>query len=794
MDVREFSSFYDMKEWLKQGEYTFPAVYHTTNDGKCYIDGVAFTTGDTPALANKINEKMIQGFTFNSAGEASRVLCNHMDSHFISKYGGQKTDKNGGKHYTNKNVFQPLDVNENMLNFFSNFCYFKNYGSVVKDAASGQTNMKYHNMILPHCFAHSNIYDIVIPEGIEYIGPHAFYKCEKLEILYLPSTLKAIGSCAFQGCTNLKYVYIPSSCSYIEKSAFMGCVNLTGVTISNGVYQIGDRAFMNTGLSTLFIPGSVMEIGAKAFAFCRNLETVHIGRMVGCPNHYGDGELITRQRLNAFAFYKSPITNFFVDKRNQWVKTGSNGELMILNRKGEDKWMIIKVPYDFQGAYVADETATSMAPKLFHYSKIDEEHFGIGGNIGTGIIGINFNNIKTIPKNLAQGAQHITELVMPKIHKINSRPFNGKHIKKITIGVSQGADEYYTVYGPPSLIGHKDSDDGIVEEKHLSFAPDVIVNIKDGNVWRYYNDPQWVNYIPPRWMQNLNSQWSIYGTLPGYNFLIFRSYSNKGVNNSAAIMTIDIGGYDYFHFYIRSYAESNYDYVMAGTLDTVLASGTSYSNTSLVQAHTRGKQTSGTTLSDYVHVEYNNIDRKVHKINICYRKDTSTHSNDDCGYLIVPTAQYKPWFNVTMNGFSSYVNSTLSGTNTTYQSTNTTNHTYGKMRIDFSGITSFMLYAGSSSEENYDYICVSKLDSDMEDIVIEHINMGDVYSLDSEGDWLWTSHDELFDINNTLLGDYKQLFIPNDGGSHFITIFYVKDVSSKDFDDKGYVVIPNNQC
>ena len=116
----------------------------------------------------------------------------------------------------------------------------------------------------------------------------------------------------------------------------MGCVNLTGVTISKGVEKIGDRAFMNTGISKLFIPDWVIEIGAKAFAFCKNLQTVYIGKMVGSINLNGDGDLIRRQTLNAFAFYKSPITKFVVDKRNQRVKTGSNGELMILNNENND--------------------------------------------------------------------------------------------------------------------------------------------------------------------------------------------------------------------------------------------------------------------------------------------------------------------------------------------------------------------------------------------------------------------------------------------------------------------------
>lgn len=48
-------------------------------------------------------------------------------------------------------------------------------------------------------------------------------------------------------------------------------------------------------------------------------------------------------------------------------------------------------------------------------------------------------------------------------------------------------------------------------------------------------------------------------------------------------MYIDIEGYTNFKFYIRSYAQSYYDYVMVSQLDATITSGSSYSNTTLVK-------------------------------------------------------------------------------------------------------------------------------------------------------------------------------------------------------------------
>jgi hypothetical protein len=100
-------------------------------------------------------------------------------------------------------------------------------------------------------------------------------------------------------------------------------------------------------------------------------------------------------------------------------------------------------------------------------------------------------------------------------------------------------------------------------------------------------------------------------------------------------MTITISGMTEFTCYIRSYAESNYDYVMIGQLDQSIT-GTSSIEYNTVKAHTRGNQQSGTALSNYTAVTYSGIDGGEHTITVVYRKDSSVNDNDDRGYLLVP--------------------------------------------------------------------------------------------------------------------------------------------------------------
>jgi hypothetical protein len=116
---------------------------------------------------------------------------------------------------------------------------------------------------------------------------------------------------------------------------------------------------------------------------------------------------------------------------------------------------------------------------------------------------------------------------------------------------------------------------------------------------------------------------------------VYESFSNYNVNNGAAIMTITINNLDTFTLYIRSYAETYYDYVMVSQLDKTIDGDTSYLYNEVVKAHTRTTQNSGTDFYSYTPVTYENIGGGEHTITIVYRKDSSGNSYDDCGYILI---------------------------------------------------------------------------------------------------------------------------------------------------------------
>jgi predicted secreted protein len=147
----------------------------------------------------------------------------------------------------------------------------------------------------------------------------------------------------------------------------------------------------------------------------------------------------------------------------------------------------------------------------------------------------------------------------------------------------------------------------------------------------------WVNSY---YTIDLNNQWQTSTTVSNPDASeydgVYESFSNYNIGNTAAIMKITIEGYSSFKFYIRSNAESNWDYVMVSQLDQTIDNNTSYSNTTLVKAYTRGNQQSGTALSNYTPVEFTNIDGGKHVITIVYRKDSSVNNGTDKGYVLIP--------------------------------------------------------------------------------------------------------------------------------------------------------------
>ena len=132
----------------------------------------------------------------------------------------------------------------------------------------------------------NEISELVIPDGVTYIGIYKFYNCKNLKTVTIPNSVQGISIGAFENCTNLMSVYMPNSMTEIGWSSFAGCSSLTSITIPDGVTSIGSCAFNNcSSLTSVVIGKDVSNITYSAFGSCKNLTTVYYAGTPSDWNH-----------------------------------------------------------------------------------------------------------------------------------------------------------------------------------------------------------------------------------------------------------------------------------------------------------------------------------------------------------------------------------------------------------------------------------------------------------------------------------------------------------------------------
>lgn len=153
----------------------------------------------------------------------------------------------------------------------------------------------------------SSLTSVTIPNSVITIGDCAFNNCGNLTRVTIPNSVTSIGNNAFSACTSLTRVAIPNSVITVGDYAFANCYSLTSVTMSNSVTSIGDYAFQGCQrLLSVTIPSSVTSIGLYAFASCSSLTRVTIPDSV--------------TNINTYAFWScSNLSDVYYDgNKSQW--------------------------------------------------------------------------------------------------------------------------------------------------------------------------------------------------------------------------------------------------------------------------------------------------------------------------------------------------------------------------------------------------------------------------------------------------------------------------------------------
>ena len=500
----------------------------------------------------------------------------------------------------------------------------------------------------------TNLTSITIPNGVTSIGASTFAGCTKLSNITIPNSVINIEDGTFSGCTSLTSITIPDSVTSIGEKAFYNCNKLLKITIPNSVTSIGSYAFYNcSGLTSIVIPDSVTSIGSYAFYQCYNLTSVTMSNSVtsivgyvfcGCSNLTSITIPNSVTKIGNYAFSKCT----------------SLSSITIPDSVVEIGYATFSNCSSLSSITIPDSVVEINSTSLFYYcSNLNE--ITLKSPIPYPLIDTTIYPIRKININCPFNKNYEKWQHTVKEEWIINYPFFNKTYTKLKIsgiasmyeGYKKNVEIRYMSY----FNGYDVSDTYFTDiiDEGIILSSEIPQNTSDGIIEREVNieyqgltastkikQKNWVPVIQTCDVV-LNNNWELSTTIanPNENIYegVYQSYSNKGVNNSAAVMYIDIEGYENFKFYIRSYAESSYDYVMVSQLDTTITSGSSYSNTTLVKAHTRGKQSSTTSISGYTLVEFTEIPEGKHRITVLYRKDSSGNSGDDRGYVLIPKEQ-----------------------------------------------------------------------------------------------------------------------------------------------------------
>ena len=199
------------------------------------------------------------------------------------------------------------------------------------------------------------IFEIIVPEGVEEIAEGAFRGMRSLIRITLPSTLKTIGAGAFEECSGLKEISLPESVAIIPSNAFKGCISLSNVSVGKeGLIQIGDSAFhgcqaltdlklgkrlteigeyafVQTGLKKAKLPDTVTKIGRNAFAASKITSLTLPKGMTEIPDEmcFNAGNLKTvtfpkgLTTIGSYAFYNCPLSKLTLPEGLKSVGEGA---------------------------------------------------------------------------------------------------------------------------------------------------------------------------------------------------------------------------------------------------------------------------------------------------------------------------------------------------------------------------------------------------------------------------------------------------------------------------------------
>lgn len=151
--------------------------------------------------------------------------------------------------------------------------------------------------IPPYIFMGLQAETLKLPQATTIIGDGAF-ATSRISSITLPA-VSTLGRFAFHDCRNLQSVdFTKATISELPSGTFRGCTSLQTALFAGTVTSVGDRAFYNSGIRSVSLPGAVY-VGDYAFALAPRLEQVVLAS--NCK--LGDGAFFGDTDMTALAGY-----------------------------------------------------------------------------------------------------------------------------------------------------------------------------------------------------------------------------------------------------------------------------------------------------------------------------------------------------------------------------------------------------------------------------------------------------------------------------------------------------------
>ena len=416
---------------------------------------------------------------------------------------------------------------------------------------------------------------VSIPNAIS-IGSSAFYQCSKLTNASFPNAT-SIGDSAFRSCSGLTSVSIPNATS-IGSNAFYSCSGLTSVSFPEAT-SIGSSAFRScSSLTEVSIPNAT-SIGEGAFYSCSGLTSVSF-------------PVATSIGSNAFDSCSS-LTTIYVGTESDTVCTLSHTN--------------------------AFNNCTNLTNIYVSYSLVDRYKSAT-----------NWSSYADKIKAVEQPVECITLSITADDVIGNATSTTIYYTAECTYtkeGVLQEGTMVFTgKVTSDSFEKNISTTDTVQRTVSFTFLGQIATTTITQGVWVNQSITVTTEGISKYGWITADNKYNV----DGYD--VYMS-NNQGVNSSNAVMKLECKGYIDLTLYIRSYAESFYDYTIAS-----IANASTYptsSSSSDTKAHTSGNQNSGTKLSDYTAVTYTGLSGND-IIYIVFRKYSGGANGDDRGYVLIP--------------------------------------------------------------------------------------------------------------------------------------------------------------